>query len=165
MNFKIKSFLLTEIAVGFWQTFKYMFKPAVTLNYPYEKGPLSPRFRGEHALRRYANGESDLKETLLLSNLRLVISIARKTHRFFCGDQQLISVDDLIQEGLLGLNRAIDGFEVERGNKFSTYATWWIRQYVIRFILNNRNTIRLPIFLHDHLNKLHAFTRKYPAAL
>ena len=57
MNFRVKSFLLLEVIVGFWQTFKYMFKPAVTLNYPYEKGPLSARFRGEHALRRYANGE------------------------------------------------------------------------------------------------------------
>jgi len=53
----IKSFFLSEIAKGMALTFKYMFKKKVTINYPYEKGPLSPRFRGEHALRRYANGE------------------------------------------------------------------------------------------------------------
>ncbi len=52
-----RSFLLTELLQGFVLTFKYMFKPKVTVNYPYEKGPLGPRFRGEHALRRYPNGE------------------------------------------------------------------------------------------------------------
>lgn len=52
-----RSFLLTEIVKGMALTFKYMFKPRVTINYPYEKGPISPRFRGEHALRRYPNGE------------------------------------------------------------------------------------------------------------
>lgn len=53
----VHSFLLAEIASGMWLTLKYMFKKKVTLNYPFEKGPISPRFRGEHALRRYANGE------------------------------------------------------------------------------------------------------------
>ncbi len=52
-----RSFLLSELVTGFALTLKYMFKPKVTVNYPYEKGPLSPRFRGEHALRRYPNGE------------------------------------------------------------------------------------------------------------
>ncbi len=52
-----RSVVLAEIASGMWLTLKYMFKPKVTINYPYEKGPLSPRFRGEHALRRYPNGE------------------------------------------------------------------------------------------------------------
>lgn len=53
----LKSYFLFDLAKGLWLTLKYMFKPKVTLNYPYEKGPLSPRFRGEHALRRYPNGE------------------------------------------------------------------------------------------------------------
>jgi len=52
-----RSLLLTELVSGMWLTFRYMFKQPVTINYPYEKGPLSPRFRGEHALRRYPNGE------------------------------------------------------------------------------------------------------------
>jgi NADH-quinone oxidoreductase subunit I len=52
-----RSMLLTELVSGMWLTFRYMFKSPVTVNYPYEKGPLSPRFRGEHALRRYPNGE------------------------------------------------------------------------------------------------------------
>lgn len=53
----LRSMTLREIAFGLWMTLKYMFKKKVTINYPYEKGPLSPRFRGQHALRRYANGE------------------------------------------------------------------------------------------------------------
>jgi len=57
LNNTARSILLTEIASGMWLTLKYMFMPKVTINYPNEKGPLSPRFRGEHALRRYPNGE------------------------------------------------------------------------------------------------------------
>ncbi|HET6159188.1 MAG TPA: NADH-quinone oxidoreductase subunit NuoI [Dongiaceae bacterium] len=57
LNRTAKSFLLYELLSGMWLTFKYVFRPKVTINYPYEKGPLSPRFRGEHALRRYPNGE------------------------------------------------------------------------------------------------------------
>ncbi|NHN88738.1 NADH-quinone oxidoreductase subunit NuoI [Acetobacter conturbans] len=57
MDRALKAFLLTEIVSGMASTFRMMFKPKVTINYPYEKGPLSPRFRGEHALRRYPNGE------------------------------------------------------------------------------------------------------------
>ncbi len=57
LMFYLRSFTLAELLVGMWLTFKYMFKKRVTINYPFEKGPLSPRFRGEHALRRYANGE------------------------------------------------------------------------------------------------------------
>ena len=53
----VRSFLLLEVARGLWLTFRYMLRRKVTLNYPYEKGPISPRFRGEHALRRYPNGE------------------------------------------------------------------------------------------------------------
>ena len=57
LNRTAKSFLLQELLSGMWLTLKYVFRPKVTINYPYEKGPLSPRFRGEHALRRYPNGE------------------------------------------------------------------------------------------------------------
>lgn len=57
LNRSAQAMFLTEIASGMWLAFRHMFRPSVTINYPYEKGPLSPRFRGEHALRRYANGE------------------------------------------------------------------------------------------------------------
>lgn len=55
--FRLRAFLLLDVLSGLWKTLKYFFKPSVTLNYPYEKGPISKRFRGEHALRRYPNGE------------------------------------------------------------------------------------------------------------
>ena len=57
MRHRLNSFFLVDILMGLWLATKYLFRPKVTLNYPFEKGPLSPRFRGEHALRRYANGE------------------------------------------------------------------------------------------------------------
>lgn len=57
MNYSIKSLFLLELVSGLWLTLRTMFRPKFTINYPYEKGPISPRFRGEHALRRYANGE------------------------------------------------------------------------------------------------------------
>ena len=64
----IKSFTLFELFQGLFLTFKYIFKSKVTINYPHEKGPLSPRFRGEHALRRYPSGEEDRKSTRLNSS-------------------------------------------------------------------------------------------------
>jgi NADH-quinone oxidoreductase subunit I len=57
MRHRVRSFFLVDLLAGLWLALKYLFRPKVTLNYPFEKGPLSPRFRGEHALRRYANGE------------------------------------------------------------------------------------------------------------
>ena len=72
-----RAFLLSELVTGFALTLKYMFKPKVTVNYPYEKGPLSPRFRGEHALRRYPNGE----ERCIACKLCEAICPARKPAR------------------------------------------------------------------------------------
>lgn len=88
------------------------------------------------------------KAALTESNVRLVISIAKKyQHRG-------LSFQDLCQEGILGLTRACEKFDPERGFRFSTYATWWIKQSVMRAIADQGRTIRLPVHIHDQLNSL-----------
>jgi RNA polymerase primary sigma factor len=93
--------------------------------------------------KRIERGDRGAKQTLIESNLRLVISIAKRYRGLG------VPFLDLIQEGMIGLNRAAEKFDWRRGYKFSTYATWWIRQAVQRALANQAKTIRLPVHVHE----------------
>jgi len=98
--------------------------------------------------KRVERGDAAAKELMINSNLRLVISIAK---RYQGRDVPLL---DLIQEGVIGLNRAVEKFDWRRGFKFSTYATWWIRQACQRAVSNQSATIRVPTHVHERRVKI-----------
>lgn len=105
--------------------------------------------------KRIEQGDREAFNKLIESNLRLVVSIAKKY-----SSAKGMSLQDLIQEGSIGLMRAAEKFEYKRGYKFSTYATWWIRQAITRSIADQARLVRIPVHMVETMNKVIATAKK-----
>jgi RNA polymerase primary sigma factor len=118
--------------------------------------PLIPASQEKELAKRIEKGDGEAKSLLAKANLRLVVSIAKK----YVGRSADLTLLDLIQEGNLGLFKAVDKFDWRKGYKFSTYATWWIRQAITRALADQSRTIRVPVHMVETIAKYKQVVRR-----
>jgi len=119
------------------------------------KTPLLTKQEERDLAKRLAQGDEDARQKLMKANLRLVVSIAKR----YANRTPNLSILDLVQEGNIGLSRAVEKFDYRKGFKFSTYATWWIRQAITRALADQSRTIRIPVHMVETISK-YAQTRR-----
>jgi len=120
------------------------------------KTPLLTRDEEKELAKKIEKGDLEGRNKLIQANLRLVVSIAKR----YVGRSSNLTLLDLIQEGNIGLARAVDKFDYRRGFKFSTYATWWIRQAITRALADQSRTIRIPVHMVETISKYAQIKRR-----
>ncbi|KKW47297.1 MAG: RNA polymerase sigma factor [Parcubacteria group bacterium GW2011_GWA1_59_11] len=113
------------------------------------KTPLLTKLEERDLAKRAVHGDEEARQRLMKANLRLVVSIAKR----YANRTPNLSILDLIQEGNIGLSRAVEKFDYRKGFKFSTYATWWIRQAITRALADQSRTIRIPVHMVETISK------------
>jgi len=145
----VKEELTLEKKIRILKTIQSSLSTDAIRSYLYEIGRI-PLLTGEEEVilaKRIENGDKEAGQLLITANLRLVVSIAKKYSK------SGLELLDLIQEGNIGLMRAVEKFDYKKGFKFSTYATWWIRQAITRAIADQARTIRVPVHMIETINK------------